>query len=205
MVVTVNIPDERVVQASARGVSLEAYVQGILAQQLVPPEQTRQTRRQEEIRISLDSPAQFFPHQEAVIGVWEELDCLCRLSADSTGWTPVLPINSHQKSFFFASSRIGWPTLLLWRKPASRHERFSSSNLETGGSVLQANAQLTIGFFDRPDGVHAMTAEVVGGVFQMLLGSVQCAERVVNFGVPFKSRRRRGQRKHHRDHDKRTH
>jgi post-segregation antitoxin (ccd killing protein) len=33
MVVTVNIPDELAAQAKARGLSLEAYVQEILAQQ----------------------------------------------------------------------------------------------------------------------------------------------------------------------------
>jgi post-segregation antitoxin (ccd killing protein) len=59
MVVTVNIPDELAAQAKARGLSLEAYVQEILAQQLAPPQQTRQPRTQEEIRIWLDSLAQF--------------------------------------------------------------------------------------------------------------------------------------------------
>jgi len=34
MVVTVNIPDELAAQAKARGLSLESYVQEILAQQL---------------------------------------------------------------------------------------------------------------------------------------------------------------------------
>ena len=37
MVVTVNIPDELAAQAKARGLSLEAYVQEILAQQLAVP------------------------------------------------------------------------------------------------------------------------------------------------------------------------
>lgn len=59
MVVTVNIPDELAKQAEARGLSLEAYVQEILAEQLARPVQTRQPRTQEEIRIWLDSLAQF--------------------------------------------------------------------------------------------------------------------------------------------------
>jgi post-segregation antitoxin (ccd killing protein) len=59
MVVTVNIPDELTAQAKARGLSLEAYVQEILAEQLARPVQIRQPRTQEEIRIWLDSLAQF--------------------------------------------------------------------------------------------------------------------------------------------------
>jgi post-segregation antitoxin (ccd killing protein) len=59
MVVTVNIPDELAAQAKARSLSLEAYVQEILAEQLARPVQIRQPRTQEEIRIWLDSLAQF--------------------------------------------------------------------------------------------------------------------------------------------------
>jgi post-segregation antitoxin (ccd killing protein) len=60
MVVTVNIPDELAVQARARGLSLEAYVQEILAQQLAAGvSETRQPRTPEEIRAWLDSLAQF--------------------------------------------------------------------------------------------------------------------------------------------------
>ena len=59
MVVTVNIPDELAAQAKARGLSLEAYVQELLALQLARPAQTRQPRTQEEIRAWLDSLAQF--------------------------------------------------------------------------------------------------------------------------------------------------
>ena len=59
MVVTVNIPDELAAQAKARGLSLEAYVQEILAEQLARPVQIRQPRTQEEIRIWLDYLAQF--------------------------------------------------------------------------------------------------------------------------------------------------
>ena len=43
MVVTVNIPDELAAQAKARGLSLEAYVQEILAEQLARPVQIRQS------------------------------------------------------------------------------------------------------------------------------------------------------------------
>jgi hypothetical protein len=59
MVVTVDIPDELAAQAKARGLSLEAYVQEILAQQLGHCEQTRQLRTPEQIRAWLDSLAQF--------------------------------------------------------------------------------------------------------------------------------------------------
>jgi hypothetical protein len=59
MVVTVNIPDELAAQTKARALSLEAYVQEILAQQFALPQQTRQPPTQEEIRIWLDSLAQF--------------------------------------------------------------------------------------------------------------------------------------------------
>jgi post-segregation antitoxin (ccd killing protein) len=59
MVVTVNIPDELAEAAKARGLSLESYVQEILAQQLARPTETRQPRTQEEIRGWLDSLAQF--------------------------------------------------------------------------------------------------------------------------------------------------
>ena len=59
MVVTVNIPDELAAAAEARGLSLEAFVQEILAQQLARPAETRQPRTPEEIRAWLDSLAQF--------------------------------------------------------------------------------------------------------------------------------------------------
>jgi post-segregation antitoxin (ccd killing protein) len=59
MVVTVNIPDELVAAAKARGLSLEAYVQEILAQQLARSAAVRQPRTPEEIRAWLDSLAQF--------------------------------------------------------------------------------------------------------------------------------------------------
>lgn len=60
MVVTVNIPDELAAQAKARGLSLESYVQEILAQQLAAPTvQGRPLRTPEEVRGWLDSLAQF--------------------------------------------------------------------------------------------------------------------------------------------------
>ena len=59
MVVTVNIPDELAAAAKTRGLSLEAYVQEILALQLAPAAETRQPRTPEQIRAWLDSLAQF--------------------------------------------------------------------------------------------------------------------------------------------------
>jgi hypothetical protein len=59
MVVTVNIPDELAAAAKARGLSLEAYVQELLTQQLGRPTQARQPHTEEEIREWLDSLAQF--------------------------------------------------------------------------------------------------------------------------------------------------
>lgn len=59
MVVTLNIPDELAARARERGLSLEAYVQEILAQQLARPVEAHQPRTPEEIRSWLDSMAQF--------------------------------------------------------------------------------------------------------------------------------------------------
>ena len=59
MVVTVNIPYELAAAAKARGLSLEAYVQEILTQQVARLAETRQPRTKEEIRAWLDSLAQF--------------------------------------------------------------------------------------------------------------------------------------------------
>ena len=60
MVVTVNIPDELAAQARARGLSLESYIQEILAQQLATyPVEARPVRTPQEIRAWLDSLAQF--------------------------------------------------------------------------------------------------------------------------------------------------
>lgn len=78
MVVTVDIPDELAAQAKARGLSLEAYVQEILAEQLARPVQARQPRAQEEIRVWLDSLAQFSdkipPLPEIISREWLYLD-----------------------------------------------------------------------------------------------------------------------------------
>ena len=59
MVVTVNIPDELAAAAKARGLSLEAYVQEILAEQLARTSPSRRPRTSQEIRAWLDSLAQF--------------------------------------------------------------------------------------------------------------------------------------------------
>jgi len=59
MVVTVHIPDELAAAAKARGLSPEAYVEQILAQQLAPDMPTEQPRTPAEIRAWLDSLAQF--------------------------------------------------------------------------------------------------------------------------------------------------
>ncbi|HEV2992492.1 MAG TPA: hypothetical protein VG759_28925 [Candidatus Angelobacter sp.] len=58
MIVTINVPDELAERAKARGVPLEAYVQELLAQQVVHPTE-RRPRTREEIRAWLDSMAQF--------------------------------------------------------------------------------------------------------------------------------------------------
>jgi post-segregation antitoxin (ccd killing protein) len=60
MVVTVTIPDELAAEAKARGLSPQAYVQQLLAQQLsVRASEIRRPRTNEEIRAWLDSLAQF--------------------------------------------------------------------------------------------------------------------------------------------------
>jgi plasmid stability protein len=59
MVVTVNIPDELAVRAKALGMSAEAYVQEILAQQVARNAESRSSRTPEEIHAWLDSLAQF--------------------------------------------------------------------------------------------------------------------------------------------------
>lgn len=59
MVVTVNIPDELAEQAKTRGLSLEAYVEEILAQRLVRRVPVSEPRTPEQIRVWLDSLAQF--------------------------------------------------------------------------------------------------------------------------------------------------
>jgi hypothetical protein len=60
MVVTINIPDELAAQAKARGLSPEAYVQEILAQQVsAGVAESHKPRTPEGIRVWLDALAQF--------------------------------------------------------------------------------------------------------------------------------------------------
>ena len=59
MVVTVNIPEQLVAQAKTRGLSVEAYVQEILEQQVAASSAVRRPRTAAEIRAWLDSLAQF--------------------------------------------------------------------------------------------------------------------------------------------------
>ena len=59
MVVPVNIPDELAAAAKARDLSLEAYVQEILAQPLVSSSPSQRPVRHKEIRAWLDSLCQF--------------------------------------------------------------------------------------------------------------------------------------------------
>jgi hypothetical protein len=75
MVITVKIPDEIAVRAKARGVSVEAYIEEILAQKLaVQPSGTRRPETTAEIRAWLDSLAQFSekipPLPEAISREW---------------------------------------------------------------------------------------------------------------------------------------
>jgi hypothetical protein len=59
MEISVKIPEELAIQARARGLKLEVYVQEILARQAATGEQTPRLRTPEEIRAWLDSLAQF--------------------------------------------------------------------------------------------------------------------------------------------------
>jgi hypothetical protein len=60
MVIRVNVPEELAAQALARGVTLETYVEEILAQQAtVAAVKAPRVRTPEEIREWLDSLAQF--------------------------------------------------------------------------------------------------------------------------------------------------
>jgi predicted transcriptional regulator len=59
MAVTVNIPDELAAAVKARGLSIEVYVQEILAERLARPAETGRARTPEEVRAWLDSLAQF--------------------------------------------------------------------------------------------------------------------------------------------------
>jgi post-segregation antitoxin (ccd killing protein) len=60
MEIMVKIPDELAAQARAHGVSLEAYVEELLAQKAASPAgDAKQRRTPEEVRAWLDSLAQF--------------------------------------------------------------------------------------------------------------------------------------------------
>lgn len=78
MVVTLNIPDELAAQAKARGLSVEAYIEEILAQQLTGTNRTEPPRTPEEIRTWLDSLGQFSdkipPLPDTISREWLYLD-----------------------------------------------------------------------------------------------------------------------------------
>ena len=60
MVIRVNVPEELAAQAGARGVSLEAYVEEILAEGVSASlAEGRRLRTPEQVRAWLDSLAQF--------------------------------------------------------------------------------------------------------------------------------------------------
>lgn len=60
MVIKINIPDELVAQAQEGGLSVEAYAEQILAEQIIAPlSEAPRPRTPEEIRAWLDSLAQF--------------------------------------------------------------------------------------------------------------------------------------------------
>ena len=58
MQITVNIPDALAAEAQARGVKLETYVEQVLADR-VSETVTRPIRSRQEVRLWLDSLAQF--------------------------------------------------------------------------------------------------------------------------------------------------
>jgi hypothetical protein len=59
MEISVKVPEELAAQARARGLKLEVYVQEILARLAATGERTPRLRTPEEIRVWLDSLAQF--------------------------------------------------------------------------------------------------------------------------------------------------
>jgi hypothetical protein len=79
------------------------------------------------------------------------------------------------------------------------------SRRSEGRSVLHTDTQLAIGFVNRPDGVYAVAAEVVCSLLEVVLGTLQGTERILDFRVFTKRWRRRGQRQHHCDQGKGTH
>jgi hypothetical protein len=59
MVIRVNVPEELAAQAQARGVSLEVYVEELLAERAAASVKTRRPQTPEQVRAWLDSLAQF--------------------------------------------------------------------------------------------------------------------------------------------------
>jgi hypothetical protein len=60
MEVTLKIPDELLAEAKSRGLAIEDYISEILAKQLPPPpSHSSRPQTPEEIRVWLDSLAQF--------------------------------------------------------------------------------------------------------------------------------------------------
>ena len=59
MEIKVKIPDELAAQAEARGLTIEHYVQGLLAQRAPGLSNARRLRSSEEVRAWLDSLTQF--------------------------------------------------------------------------------------------------------------------------------------------------
>jgi len=59
MVVTIKVPEEIEAEARARGITVEVYVQEILAQRVLQGSESQQRRSPEQIRSWLDSMAQF--------------------------------------------------------------------------------------------------------------------------------------------------
>lgn len=59
MVIRVNVPDELAAKAKARGLSVEAYAEEILSQEVTRLKVTPKLHTPEEIRSWIDSLAQF--------------------------------------------------------------------------------------------------------------------------------------------------
>lgn len=59
MVIKINIPDGLAAQAQERGLSVEAYAEQILAEQVVVPPEAPKPRTPEQVQAWLDSLAQF--------------------------------------------------------------------------------------------------------------------------------------------------
>jgi hypothetical protein len=73
MEVTLNIPDELLSEAKSRGLAIEDYINEILAKQLPsPPADSLHPRTPEEIRVWLDSLAQF---SDKIPALPEKISC----------------------------------------------------------------------------------------------------------------------------------